>query len=68
LNLAASDRVGLLSAVAQVLARHEVNLQLAKITTLGERVEDSFVVNGKVFQSPKGILSLETDVLAALQN
>ena len=68
LNLAASDRVGLLSAVARVLARHEVNLQLAKITTLGERVEDSFVVNGTVFQSPKGILSLETDVLAALQN
>jgi [protein-PII] uridylyltransferase len=67
LNLAASDRVGLLYAIAKVLAQHEVNLQLAKITTLGERVEDSFVVNGVVFQNPKGILSLETDLLAALQ-
>jgi [protein-PII] uridylyltransferase len=68
LNLAASDRVGLLYAIARVLAQHEVDLQLAKITTLGERVEDSFVVSGAVFQNPKGVLSLETDLLAALQN
>ncbi len=68
LSLAASDRVGLLYAIARVLAQHEVNLQLAKITTLGERVEDSFVVDGAVFQKPKDILSLETDLLAALQN
>ena len=68
LSLAASDRVGLLYAIARVLAQHEVNLQLAKITTLGERVEDSFVGSGEVFQSPKGILSLETDLLAAVQN
>ncbi len=66
LNVSAADRVGLLYAVARALAQHEVNLQLAKITTLGERIEDSFVVNGAVFQSPKGILSLETDLLAAL--
>jgi UTP:GlnB (protein PII) uridylyltransferase len=41
LSLSASDRAGLLYAMARVLARHEVNLQLAKILTLGERVEDS---------------------------
>ncbi len=68
LNIAAADRVGLLYAISRVLARHFVNLQLAKITTLGERVEDSFVINGSALQTPKGILSLETDLLAALQN
>ena len=68
LNVCAADRVGLLYAIARVLAHHDVNLQLAKITTLGERVEDSFVVNGDALQSPKGILSLETDLLAALQS
>jgi [protein-PII] uridylyltransferase len=68
LSLVASDRVGLLYAIARVLAQHEVNLQLAKIATLGERVEDSFLVDGKIFDSPKGILSLETDLLVALQN
>jgi [protein-PII] uridylyltransferase len=68
LNVVAADRVGLLYAIARVLAKHEVNLQLAKITTLGERVEDSFLVDGAIFRTPKGILSLETDLLVALQN
>ena len=37
LGVSTSDRSGLLYAIARVLARHHVNLQLAKITTLGER-------------------------------
>ena len=39
LGVSASDRSGLLFSIARVLARHHINLQLAKITTLGERVE-----------------------------
>lgn len=66
LSIVASDRVGLLYAIARVLAQHEINLQLAKITTLGERVEDSFVVDGASLQSQKSILALETDLLQAL--
>ena len=41
LAVSASDRSGLLYAIARVLARNRINLQLAKITTLGERVEDT---------------------------
>ncbi len=66
LNIAASDRVGLLYAIARVLAAHEVNLQLAKISTLGERVEDSFVISGTSLAHNKKILQLETDLLQAL--
>ncbi len=66
LNIAASDRVGLLYAMARVLAQHEVSIQLAKITTLGERVEDSFVIDGAGLQNNHRILALETDLLAAL--
>jgi UTP:GlnB (protein PII) uridylyltransferase len=44
--MSASDRVGLLYSIARVLAHHEINLQLAKITTLGERVEDTFLIDG----------------------
>jgi [protein-PII] uridylyltransferase len=66
LNIAASDRVGLLYAIARVLAQHGVNLQLAKIATLGERVEDSFVINGESLQTARIILALETDLLQAL--
>jgi [protein-PII] uridylyltransferase len=35
LNVSASDRIGLLYSIARVLARHKINLQLAKIVTLG---------------------------------
>jgi len=66
LNVAAADRVGLLYAVARVLAEHGINLQLAKITTLGERVEDSFVIDGINLQHNKNIMQLETDLLQAL--
>ncbi|HSC63048.1 MAG TPA: [protein-PII] uridylyltransferase, partial [Caldimonas sp.] len=44
LAVSASDRSGLLYAISRVLARHDINLQLAKITTLGERVEDTFLI------------------------
>jgi [protein-PII] uridylyltransferase len=66
LNIAAADRVGLLYAIARVLAKHGVNLQLAKIATLGERVEDSFVIDGEALSQPRRLLDLETDLLAAL--
>ena len=46
LSVSTSDRSGLLYAIARVLAKHRINLQLAKITTLGERVEDTFLVDG----------------------
>lgn len=66
LNVSASDRSGLLYAVALVLARFGVNLQLAKISTLGERVEDTFLVDGPVLQQNKGQIALETAILDAV--
>ena len=41
-----ADRPGLLSAIARVLLKHDLNLIDARITTLGARAEDAFVVNG----------------------
>jgi [protein-PII] uridylyltransferase len=67
LSLSASDRSGLLYSVALVLARHHVNLQLAKITTLGERVEDTFLVDGIQLQENRQQLQIETELLQALQ-
>jgi [protein-PII] uridylyltransferase len=54
LTVSASDRSGLLYAIARVLARHQVNLQLAKVSTLGERVEDTFLVDGPALQQAEG--------------
>jgi [protein-PII] uridylyltransferase len=66
LSLVATDRLGLLYGVALVLARHGINVQTAKILTLGERVEDVFLIDGPVLAQPKGQLQLERDLLEVL--
>jgi [protein-PII] uridylyltransferase len=66
LSISASDRVGLLYSVARVLARHHINLQLAKVSTLGERVEDTFLIDGAELQQNKRQIQIETELLEAL--
>jgi [protein-PII] uridylyltransferase len=66
LGVSASDRSGLLFSIARVLAQHRINLQLAKITTLGERVEDVFLIDGAALQQNKMQLQIETELLDAL--
>ena len=66
LTVSASDRSGLLYAIARVLARHRINLQLAKITTLGERVEDTFLVDGAVLQQNRAQIEIESELLDAI--
>lgn len=67
LSVVAGDRPGLLSRIAQVLLKHRVHLHTAKITTLGERAEDTFVITGAELENPKEVLRLETDLLQQLQ-
>jgi len=66
LTLVATDRIGLLYAVARVLARHGINVQTAKILTLGERVEDVFLIDGPALSQPREQLHLEQALLEAL--
>ena len=66
LNISASDRVGLLYSVARVLAHHKINLQLAKVATLGERVDDTFLIDGPELQQNKAQIAIETELLEAL--
>ncbi|HET9823045.1 MAG TPA: [protein-PII] uridylyltransferase [Burkholderiaceae bacterium] len=66
LSVSTSDRSGLLYAIARVLARHHINLQLAKISTLGERVEDSFLIDGAELQHNPTQLAIESELLDAL--
>ena len=66
LSISASDRVGLLYSVARVLARHHINLQLAKVSTLGERVEDTFLIDGPELQQNRRQIQIETELLEAL--
>jgi [protein-PII] uridylyltransferase len=66
LNISASDRVGLLYSVACVLARHHLNLQLAKVATLGERVDDTFLIDGQQLQNYRMQFEIETELVDAL--
>jgi len=67
LSIAANDRTGLLYAIANVLALYRINLHTAKIMTLGERVEDVFLIGGGALNNPRVQVQLETDLLDALK-
>jgi [protein-PII] uridylyltransferase len=66
LSISANDRNGLLYAVSSVLARHRVNVHTAKIMTLGERVEDVFLIDGPTLNNARSQIQLETDLLQTL--
>jgi [protein-PII] uridylyltransferase len=66
LSISANDRNGLLYAVSTVLARHRVNVHTAKIMTLGERVEDVFLIDGPTLNNARIQIQLETDLLQTL--
>jgi [protein-PII] uridylyltransferase len=68
LNISASDRLGLLYSVARVLARHKIEVQLAKVATLGERVDDTFLIHGAQLQFNKAQIEIETELLEALSD
>ncbi|QDL54700.1 [protein-PII] uridylyltransferase [Rhodoferax aquaticus] len=66
LNISASDRLGLLYSIARVLASHGIAVQLAKVVTLGERVEDTFLIHGPQLQHNRAQIDIETELLKAL--
>ncbi len=68
LSVSCSDRSGLLYRIARVLAKHRINLQLAKVMTLGERVEDNFLIDGAELQHNKKQIEIETELLEALNS
>ncbi len=68
ISISASDRAGLLYLVARVLSQHQLSVQLAKVSTLGERVEDTFLVQGRELQSNARQIRIETELLQALSD
>ena len=66
LSVTTADRVGLLHDLAQVFTRHGIDLKMAKIMTLGDRVEDIFILEGDSLGRTRGQLQFERHVLEAL--
>ncbi|KQW20176.1 MULTISPECIES: [protein-PII] uridylyltransferase [unclassified Acidovorax] len=68
LAISASDRAGLLYLVARILAQHHLSVQLAKVSTLGERVEDTFLIQGPELQNNARQIQIETELLQELSS
>ncbi len=66
LSITTTDRIGLLYAITRVLATHDVNVHTAKINTLGERVEDVFLIDGAILENERGQAQIERDLLDAI--
>ena len=66
LFMSGGDRPGLLSAAARVFVKHGLNLEDARITTLGARAEDTFDLTGAVLASEEGRAALVADLEALL--
>ena len=66
LSLVAGDRPGLLARIAATLAEFGLSVRMAKIDTLGERVEDSFLLQGESLQRQQTIFRLEQALLQQL--
>jgi [protein-PII] uridylyltransferase len=67
LSVSANDRNGLLYAIANVLSKYKINLHTAKIMTLGERVEDVFLLDGPGLNHNRNQLQFESDLLDVLR-
>lgn len=67
LSVIAGDRPGLLSRIARVLTRYDINLHTAKINTLGSRAEDTFLITGAALKDPKMVVKLESDMVEQLR-
>jgi [protein-PII] uridylyltransferase len=65
LSITCTDRPGLLSGIARVLLDAAINVHDARITTLGSRAEDVFIIESKTLDKPAAAAAL-TDQINAL--
>jgi [protein-PII] uridylyltransferase len=67
LEIVAGDRQGLLARIAYTLATANINVQSARINTLGERAEDVFLIDGARLHDEAALLRLETALYEQLR-
>ncbi len=66
LSVVCTDRIGLLYDIARVLKQYGINLQTAKIMTMGERVEDVFLIDGPALADIDTTVKLENALMDAV--
>ncbi len=66
MSVSGADRPGLLSALARVFLKHGLNLIDARVTTLGARAEDVFVVNGAALEKAPSREAIAADLRSSV--
>ena len=66
LSITSTDTPGLLYKVANILASHKISIHSAKISTLGEKVEDVFLVKKESLLTEPETIKIETDLMREL--
>jgi [protein-PII] uridylyltransferase len=66
MTIVAGDRPGLLYRVSRVLVNNGINLRGARINTLGERAEDTFLLAGGAVETAAGREKLRENLLEEL--
>ncbi|MCQ9616281.1 hypothetical protein L1889_05855 [Paenalcaligenes niemegkensis] len=66
LSIVTADRKGLLFNLARVFVHHQIDLKSAKIMTLGERVEDSFLLQSERLHNAAILRQFERQISDAI--
>ena len=64
LRLTATDRPGILYNIAYLFKTMGIRLHSARIATLGERLEDVFVISSSQLSRPSVAAQLEKEIIA----
>lgn len=67
LEVSAPDRSGLLWMTAEILQRHRIRLKSARITTVGERAEDVFIVHAPHLEHERHRSELQRELIHHLR-
>ena len=66
IQIIAANRPHLLADITEVFAQHNIRLFYAKIATLADRAEDSFLIENTELANPSKEFALKRDLLAAM--
>ena len=66
LSVTAVDQPGLLYKIVRTLARHGIAIDMARIDTLGERAEDTFLIRGEMLEAPERRNALAAELARAI--
>lgn len=66
LSIVCADRAGLLYALSTLFSAQQIQLKMAKIHTLGERVEDVFILDGAPLSDADARIRFKRAILAVL--